>query len=154
MKTVWCMYVSRALQKHIELKTCLDARATTLKGDELRLRQALINLLDNAIKIYSRRRPGRATGHPVRRGELTSPDNRSFQFLWSIPGIGIAPTDRTRLFQTFVQIDSSLNRPVFWHRARARDGKTHCRTTRRQYRSRESTQSGELLYPALTPGLT
>jgi len=102
----------QALQKHIELKTCLDARATTLKGDELRLRQALINLLDNAIKFTPEggQVELRVT---LSDGGTDKPRQQVISISVVDTGIGIAPTDRTRLFQTFVQIDSSLNRQYF-----------------------------------------
>jgi PAS domain S-box-containing protein len=102
----------QALQKHIELTVYLDERARTLNGDKLRLRQAVINLLDNAIKFTPE---GGQVDLKVALvpGKGDTPGQPFVSISVVDTGIGIAPADQPRLFQTFVQIDSSLNRQYF-----------------------------------------
>ena len=104
----------RALHKHITLNSHMDERITTLRGDELRLRQVLINLLDNAIKFTHEGgqvelQVGLVANIPTR----FHPKQQVISISVTDTGIGIAPADQERLFQTFVQIDSSLNRQHF-----------------------------------------
>ena len=68
--------------------------------DEQRLRQVLINLLANAVKFTE-------DGSVV----LTGVDKgHSVLFSVSDTGIGISPLDQQRLFQPFVQVESSSSR--------------------------------------------
>ncbi|MEM9908262.1 MAG: PAS domain S-box protein, partial [Cyanobacteria bacterium P01_D01_bin.44] len=84
--------------------------------DERRIRQVLINLLDNAVKftpaggkitldVSCYKRPATLTAHK----QSTSPQTY-LRISVIDTGIGIAPEDIDRLFQPFVQIDSALNR--------------------------------------------
>ena len=78
----------------------LDLRLT---ADARRLKQMLVNLLNNAIKFTPE---GGALGLEVEG------DNQARVVRFTIwdKGIGIAPEDLSRLFQSFVQLDSSLSR--------------------------------------------
>ncbi|MDD5248942.1 MAG: response regulator [Rhodocyclaceae bacterium] len=80
-------------------------RAMTLKGDPLRLAQVLINLCGNAVKF---------TDHgEVRLGIACLAEDAAavtLRFAVSDTGIGIAPADQARLFQAFIQADSSPTR--------------------------------------------
>ncbi|HEY3498594.1 MAG TPA: response regulator [Polyangiaceae bacterium] len=74
-------------------------------GDSDRLRQVLANLLSNAIKFTER---GEVV---VRIGARGGTDERKLiRFEVVDTGIGIAPEDRSRLFQAFSQIDGSMTR--------------------------------------------
>ena len=77
----------------------LPDKFPVLEGDPDRLRQALFNLLDNAIK-YSPK-----GGLIVIRGQLSEPE-----VLISVAdqGIGIAPEDLNRLFERFYRVKSDL----------------------------------------------
>jgi len=100
----------QALQKRIQLDTKLQPNLPDLLVDERRIRQVLINLLNNAVKFTSE--GGRVTL------EVSSPDlatiNSCSQCFLRIAvidtGIGIAPGDIKKLFQPFIQVDSALNR--------------------------------------------
>ena len=91
--------VAGGLAVHVQL----DARFPAgLLGDEARLRQILLNLLNNAIKFTHRGsvtlRIGRETGGRV-------------VFTVTDTGIGIAAGDLPHLFQRFRQVDGTMRRP-------------------------------------------
>ncbi len=77
-----------------------------LQTDEVRLRQILLNLLSNACKF---------THNGTITLEVTAipdagTDNDLVRFAVHDTGIGIRPDDLARLFQDFVQVDSSTTR--------------------------------------------
>lgn len=112
-----------ALKKNIHLSTALPEDIGMIQVDERRIRQVLINLLSNAVKFTPE---GGQVRLEVRLGAEPLPDaafnlegsgeNRqhppspTIQFAVIDTGIGIAPENIGKLFQTFVQIDSSLSR--------------------------------------------
>jgi CheY-like chemotaxis protein len=71
-----------------------------LRGDELRVRQVLTNLLDNAIKFTER-------GHVTLRAEL---HKEQLHFSVKDTGIGIAPARLAAIFEPFTQADASMTR--------------------------------------------
>lgn len=100
-----CLSLMRALasQKKLELRgeiaTDLPDR---ILADEARLRQVLLNLLNNAVKFT-------ASG-AVSVAVTVSPDRTSLRIAVTDTGIGI-PQDRIPyLFQDFVQVDGSISR--------------------------------------------
>ncbi|MGG6241879.1 PAS domain-containing protein [Nodosilinea sp. AN01ver1] len=94
-----------ALSKDINLSLESAQAMPDILVDERRIRQVLINLLSNAVKFT----PG--GGQVTLRARVEHKDGISYLRLSvSDTGIGIAPEDITKLFQPFVQIDSSLNR--------------------------------------------
>ncbi|MFC4932403.1 MHYT domain-containing protein [Massilia sp. GCM10023247] len=76
------------------------ALPTNLRGDELRIRQVLTNLLDNAIKFT-------ATGSVTLRAE---PQGDQLHFSVTDTGIGIAPERLHAIFDPFTQADASMTR--------------------------------------------
>ncbi|OLP18873.1 hypothetical protein BST81_08120 [Leptolyngbya sp. 'hensonii'] len=124
----------QAFKKQIQLNTTLPKNLGDITVDERRLRQVLINLLTNAVKFTPA--GGRITleAHlePIEINLADRvPTNRAdgFPEAWDEPrenhgllqdydlcisvidtGIGISAADQTKLFQPFVQLDSSLNR--------------------------------------------
>ena len=76
-----------------------------LKGDPIRLRQVVTNLLGNALKFT---REGEVTLRVQPGGEDAG--EGSLRFEVSDTGVGIAPEDQARLFRPFVQADSSTTR--------------------------------------------
>ncbi|MFN4981500.1 MAG: response regulator [Pseudanabaena sp.] len=126
-----------AHQKRIKLKVNIPDNLPQLMLDERRIRQVLINLLNNAVKFTPE--GGQIglevtsqiffKGHPltdaIPESILIHPDdpqlpklsldkiNQCFNYLQiaiTDTGIGISPENIRRLFKPFVQIDSSLNR--------------------------------------------
>jgi len=81
-----------------------------IQVDELRMRQALINLLTNAVKFTP---DGGTVTLEVKLTEIAGEEGENkvyIDFLVIDTGIGIKSEDINKLFQNFVQIDSALNR--------------------------------------------
>lgn len=122
----------QALKKQIQLHMSLPPHLGEIAVDERRIRQVLINLLTNAIKFtpiggrvtleahYEPIEVNLAERVPIIRSHglnlVSTPDNCppgcGYYLCISVidTGIGIAPADQAKLFQPFVQVDSSLNR--------------------------------------------
>jgi PAS domain S-box-containing protein len=75
----------------------------TILADERRLKQILINLLTNAVKFTPQ-------GGKVGLDVTTDDDNQVVRFSVWDTGIGISPANQQRLFEPFIQVDSSLAR--------------------------------------------
>lgn len=92
-----------ACDKNIELMMQVVDDIEEIYVDEIRMRQAIINLLGNAVKFTP---DGGQIALMVRRDRV----QQTIQFSVMDTGIGIAPENMPKLFQSFVQIDSSLSR--------------------------------------------
>jgi signal transduction histidine kinase len=86
------LYASRAEQAGLDFELALPEQAITIPGNEMQLRQALINLLDNAVKFAP-------AGGCVRLG-LQSQGNSVRPWVEDT-GIGIPEEDVPHLFQRF-----------------------------------------------------
>ncbi len=77
-------------------------------GDVTRLRQVLVNLVNNAVKFT----PGGSISIEVRRlaAPTEAPDSTRLEFTVRDTGIGIADDRVDRLFKVFSQVDSSTTR--------------------------------------------
>ena len=94
---------SQAIKKSIEVSYENDTSIVSLAADPRRLKQILINLLSNAVKFtYEKGK--------VALKVNTNPEQDRIEFSVIDTGIGIAQEDIGRLFQPFVQLDSTLNR--------------------------------------------
>ena len=94
-----------AFAKGLELAIYADPRLPQkMRGDPLRIRQVLINLVGNAIKFTS---TGSVILSAVR--ELRD-DNPTLHFMIADTGSGIAPEKVDQLFKKFSQLDSSNTR--------------------------------------------
>ena len=94
---------ARGLYLHTEVEALGEAVPDALLAlDETRLRQALLNLLANALKFTA---DGGVTARLV-----LGPAPGALRFEISDTGIGIAPEVQARLFQRFSQGDSSISR--------------------------------------------
>ncbi|HEY9644731.1 MAG TPA: ATP-binding protein, partial [Chroococcidiopsis sp.] len=98
----------QAMKKGLQLNLEVCPDLPQLLIDERRIRQVLINLLNNAVKFTS---SGSIT-LSVTLERSPHPANAPFQVRFSVSdtGIGITPEDIARLFQPFIQVDSALNR--------------------------------------------
>ncbi len=95
-----------AQQKHITLLNTIQQGIHEMLLDERRIRQVLINLLNNAVKFTPEH--GRVELSVSIRTEADG--ERYVCFCVSDTGIGLKADEIGRLFQSFVQIDSRLNR--------------------------------------------
>jgi PAS domain S-box-containing protein len=75
-------------------------------GDQVRLRQVLINLIGNAVKFTE---TGKVTVR-ITAGGTTADKKRMFTFVVTDTGIGIPDGKKNLLFQAFSQIDVSHSR--------------------------------------------
>ena len=101
---------SVVIQKHVELIThALPTVPDRFRGDALRIRQVLNNLISNAFKFTAQGEVlVKAETVPV-AGEESS-DHVLLRISVQDTGIGISPEQQDRLFQSFTQADSSTTR--------------------------------------------
>ena len=78
-----------------------------LNGDEVRIRQVLINLLNNALKFT---RQGSVSLKAF--GEFVDDENYRMCFEVEDTGIGIKPEDLDHIYESFQQLDMNINRKV------------------------------------------
>ena len=96
------MVIARASAKGLKLRSQYDAAVPRrVLGDAIRLRQVLLNLLDNAVKFTD-------TGEVRVHMSAVSPDTLRVEV--SDTGIGISEAGITRLFAPFSQVDPSMTR--------------------------------------------
>ncbi|MEZ4594196.1 MAG: histidine kinase N-terminal 7TM domain-containing protein [Chloroflexota bacterium] len=94
-----------ANDKLIQLDYSLEpGTPTRLTGDPVRLRQILVNLLENGIKFSEEGTVQISVSHVPQNGHVL------LQFVVRDSGIGIAPDQLSQLFLPFHQIDGSLTR--------------------------------------------
>jgi signal transduction histidine kinase/CheY-like chemotaxis protein/HPt (histidine-containing phosphotransfer) domain-containing protein len=106
VETVLDLLGHRAYAKGIELACLVEVDpATRVTGDSYRLRQVLINLVDNAIKFTER---GEVVLLVTRRED--SPGDAALRFSVQDTGIGISSKEKERLFKPFSQVDESTTR--------------------------------------------
>ena len=106
MDTISDMFSQKAAEKGIELiVTKAGDVPGHLVGDPLRLRQILINLTNNAVKFTAR-------GEVVIKADLVEKGDRRAKLSFSVSdtGIGIARDQISKLFDSFVQVDTSTTR--------------------------------------------
>ncbi|MDR2591563.1 MAG: response regulator [Chitinispirillales bacterium] len=98
----------RVIDKQIFFTTNIDCDIPgRLIGDEIRMRQILLNLLSNAFKYCDR---GFISIHVS--SEKASDGEVTMVFDISDSGIGIKPEDHARLFTDFVQLDKVAHKEV------------------------------------------
>jgi PAS domain S-box-containing protein len=99
MKNLWEMMHHRFENKGLELMLLLETQDSEiiLVSDELRLRQILINLLDNACKYTN-------SGEVVYGYEL---NQTMIRFYVKDTGVGISAKDAKRIFDRFVRVDET-----------------------------------------------
>lgn len=89
----------KAREKDVEFKLVVDEKIDFCLADRRRLKQILVNLLSNAIKF-------------TEMGSVTlkvTPQQEKIVFSVIDTGIGIAESDRDKLFQPFQQIKTHLH---------------------------------------------
>ena len=95
---------SRAEEKGVNLIVDLDPFIPdNLVGDPTRLRQILLNLMGNAVKFTD-------AGAVTLKVTALAAESTRLRFEVSDTGIGLTEEQRSRLFQAFMQADSSTSR--------------------------------------------
>jgi signal transduction histidine kinase/DNA-binding response OmpR family regulator len=100
------LFAQRAHQKGIELLLDIDPYLHRwAKGDELRIRQILMNLVSNALKFT-------ASGHVLVRARGVNPSDTHVSLIIDVidTGTGILPENQAAIFDAFVQEDGSTTR--------------------------------------------
>ncbi len=99
----------KARAKELEFKVDIDERIPyKLKGDDIRIRQILVNLLNNAVKYTHK---GTVTLE-VRLLEVKDENRASLSFLVKDTGIGIKEEDIKKLYVPFERIEEKRNRNI------------------------------------------
>jgi signal transduction histidine kinase/HPt (histidine-containing phosphotransfer) domain-containing protein len=100
------LFLSKATEKNLELTYQVAANVPNcIMGDVTRLRQILLNLVNNAIKFT-------ATGEVNISCQVSAATLGNYEIQFSVKdtGIGIATDDLDRLFQPFTQANTSTTR--------------------------------------------
>jgi signal transduction histidine kinase/CheY-like chemotaxis protein len=100
------LFAQRAHQKGIELLLDIDPYLHRwARGDELRIRQILMNLVSNALKFT-------ASGHVLVRARGINPSETHVSLVIDVvdTGTGILPENQAAIFDAFVQEDGSTTR--------------------------------------------
>jgi two-component system sensor histidine kinase/response regulator len=100
------LFAQRAHQKGIELLLDIDPYLHRwARGDELRIRQILMNLVSNALKFT-------ASGHVLIRARGENPSETHVSLVIDVvdTGTGILPENQAAIFDAFVQEDGSTTR--------------------------------------------
>ncbi len=96
----------KAIQKNLNLVTDLDTKIPeSMIGDPLRLKQVLLNLVNNAIKFTN-------NGEVLISCNLIEKIGNRYNFIFKIrdTGIGIQQDQMEKLFKSFSQVDASMTR--------------------------------------------
>ena len=101
------MIESQARDKGLRFSVAIapELEAFDLRGDALRLRQILLNLLGNAVRFTER-------GEVALRVDPAGQDERRERLRFEVrdTGVGVAEADQRRLFLPFEQVDGTLTR--------------------------------------------
>ena len=104
---------AKAAEKDLELVGMIDADVPAcVRGDSLRLRQILLNLIGNAIKFTERGDVAVLVSVARRQKDPAEPQRTAPHLCVKVrdTGIGIAADSLDRLFKSFSQVDASISR--------------------------------------------
>lgn len=113
------LFALQASAKRLELGYSIAPDVpVSLLGDATRLRQVVVNLVNNAVKftpggsvsVEVRRAPAGPDGAEGVPAEVLEPDQLRLEFTVRDTGVGIPPDRIDRLFRPFSQVDSSTTR--------------------------------------------
>lgn len=115
IRSVTTLMSGHAEAKNIKLQLEVDPNTPNwLYGDPTRLRQVLLNLINNAIKFTSKGsvylRIRNLTGESGERNENSGRIVHQIYIAVQDSGIGIGAASQKKLFMPFAQADSSINR--------------------------------------------
>ena len=105
VQDVYHIIAGKVDEKNLKLEITIDpAIPKRLHGDEIRMKQVLINLVNNAVKFTEQGSVHLAVGYERRDGDIL------FKCSVKDTGIGIKPEDVERIFNSFEQSDTYRNR--------------------------------------------
>ncbi len=104
LETMASMAESKGIKLQLQKDPTLPA---VVFGDELRLRQIFLNLIDNAVKFTAK---GTITIHAIMDISAEDSDTSTFSCRVTDTGIGISATKLEAIFNSFEQVDSSYDR--------------------------------------------
>lgn len=109
IESVTELLAARAFEKDIDIASIVDPDVPRLlKGDEIRLRQVIMNLAGNAVKFTEK---GGVLIHVSLADDMPAATGRArLKVLIEDTGIGMSEEDAARIFDEFSQADSSLAR--------------------------------------------
>lgn len=108
LNDLYNMVSYKAGQKGLEFKMNVDATIPdALYGDEVRLRQVVVNILNNAVKYT----PKGSVTFTVKATEQTE-HSLYLEFIVQDTGIGIREEDKEKLFGKFQRLDLEKNRNI------------------------------------------
>lgn len=113
VRTAVTTLVPQAQRRQIEITTTIEDGLPSVLVDAEKLRQCVVNLLSNAVKFSApNSRIEVFAGLPKAPPRGSGPFGRAGQFEIRVRdhGIGIAPEQQERIFDTFYQVDSSSTR--------------------------------------------
>ena len=100
------------MKKQIQLDMHLQPNLPEMQLDERRIKQVLINILNNAVKFTAN--GGHIKLEATKLSHVSEHTQEHTQDYLQISitdtGIGISPENIQKLFKPFIQIDSALNR--------------------------------------------
>jgi signal transduction histidine kinase len=100
------LLATQAAEKHLRLAVTIDpSTPPTVLGDVVRLRQILVNLLGNAVKFTERGEVSLAVS-----ARVCGDGRHEILFLVRDTGPGIPAEHQARIFDSFSQVDASINR--------------------------------------------
>ncbi|MBQ1808887.1 MAG: response regulator, partial [Selenomonas sp.] len=109
LNDVYNMVSYKAGQKGLEFTMHVDQDIPdALIGDEVRLRQVVVNILNNAVKYT----PKGSVTFTVKAGGEAENDKLELQFITQDTGIGIREEDKEKLFSKFQRLDLQKNRNI------------------------------------------
>jgi signal transduction histidine kinase len=105
LQGVYRLFIKDAQRKGLTLTCQVPAALSQVRGDPARLRQAIVNLVGNAIKFTE-------TGSVGLEAAVEDQDAAIVHMRFTVKdtGIGISPEAKRRIFDSFVQGDGSFTR--------------------------------------------
>ena len=88
----------------LDIEIDISPDADRARFDRLRLEQVLTNLLGNAIKFSPPGGTLEVSTRPVKMASEMGPDRPGVEIRVADPGPGVAPEDRERIFEPYIQV--------------------------------------------------
>ena len=109
LREVEDLFIPKIREKNLSLAFMVQSEVPAyISGDSFRLRQALLNLISNAIKFTK----SGGVSIQVRMNSSSIQPNDPIELYFSVldTGIGISETNREKIFESFTQADTSMTR--------------------------------------------